>query len=554
MINQSQMMAGYNDENRTKFNDILFKRSDDDVIDQLKKVILSCQRENYFTIRVESFTVIEDYDEIYKILYTHEERIKNKGKKKDNLYSFINLKDSDIKLLAVRYFISIKDESERITVYIAIPRLVDKYYFRINGNIYSAMYQIVDGSTYNNSASNSKNSSVTFKTMFMPTRVYRIFYTMKTTEKETLKATFYSSRIFNKSLGGMKYILAKFGLYGTFRFLGIGCITLTTYDPKDEALYTFLKNDNIYINVPKMIFNADPMTQSLVCTIARSVNKDTTYDELFTNEYWIKSLGGEFNNFSIEKGMSILDSIESIYDISTKESIALPEDHKKDMYDILKWIMREFNNLRIKDNLDISTKKIRYAEYIASLYAMKISKGIYRVADLNKRANLDTIKKAISTPPLYLLGAITKCKLINYRNMVNDMDSIIALKFTYKGVSGLGEGSSNSIPDIYRAVNPSHIGRVDLDSSSSTDPGITGTICPLVQLHNNSFSEFEEPNYWETEFDQLMKDYKATVGLKEVAIFKKDILNIDTSEELTVINDSLNTMKQLIKPIYFVNN
>lgn len=553
MINQAELLHDYNETNRPKFNEALFTRSDDDIINEIEKVILSCQRDSFFTIKVEAFKVIDDYNEIHKILYNHEERIKNKNKKKENSYSFINLKDSDIKLLAVKYFISIKGESDHITVYIAIPRLVDKYYFRINGNIYSAMYQIVDGSTYNNSTSNSKNASVTSKTMFMPTRIYRISYNMKTTEKETVKATFYSSRIFNKSLGGMKYILAKFGLYGAFRYLGIECIDITNYDPKNKDMYTFLKNDNIYVSVPKMIFDADPMTQSLTCTIFRSITKDTVYEELFTTEYWIKSLGGEFNNFSIEKGTSILDSIEGIYDIATREEISLPDDYKKDTYDILRWMMREFNNLKIKDNLDISTKKIRYAGYIASLYAMKISKGIYRVADLNKKANLDSIKKAISTPPLYLLGAITKCKLVNYRNMVNDMDAIIALKFTYKGVSGLGEGSSNAIPDIYRAIHPSHIGRVDLDSSSATDPGITGTICPLVQIYNGSFSEYDEPNYWESEFAELMKNYRSTTGLKELAIFKKDVLNIDTTEELAVINDSLNTMKQLIKPIYYVN-
>ena len=34
--------------------------------------------------------------------------------------------------------------------------------------------------------------------------------------------------------------------------------------------------------------------------------------------------------------------------------------------------MYEFNALRQKDNLDISTKKVRWAEYIASLYNCEI--------------------------------------------------------------------------------------------------------------------------------------------------------------------------------------
>lgn len=554
-MNQSEFIAQFNKDNRAKFNEKLFTRSDDDIIDQLKDVILSCQRDGFFTIRVESFNIIEDYEEINTILFNYEENFKNKNKnkKKENSYSYINLKDSDIKILAVRYFIKIKEEQDYLNVYIAIPRIVDKYYFRINGNVYSAMYQIVDGSTYNNSTSNSKAQSITLKTMFMPTRIYKTTYTMKDTKKQSIKATFYSSRIFNKSLGGMKYILGKYGLYGTFEFLGIGHISITNYDPKDDSMYTFCKNENIFISIPKIIFDADYMTQSLVCTIYKSIIKDVQFNDIFTNEYWIKSLGGEFNNFSIEKGNSILDSMEGIYDISSKKSIKLPQDYKENMYDILKWMMREFGYLKVKDNLDISTKKIRYAEYIASLYAMKICKGIYRVADLNKRANIDSIRKAIFTAPMYLLGAITKCKLVNYRNMVNDMDALIALKFTYKGISGLGEKSTNSIPDIYRMIHPSHIGRTDMDSSSATDPGITGTICPLVSLYDDSFSDYEEPNFWETEFGEIMKAYKAVSGLKEVAVFKKNILDMDTEEEIVAIDHSINIMQQLIKPVYFVN-
>ena len=64
----------------------------------------------------------------------------------------------------------------------------------------------------------------------------------------------------------------------------------------------------------------------------------------------------------------------------------LPEEEKKTTYHILRWIMREFNSLRLKDNLDVGFKKIRFAEYIASLYAFKIAQGIYRVSDANRKA------------------------------------------------------------------------------------------------------------------------------------------------------------------------
>jgi hypothetical protein len=185
---------------------------------------------------------------------------------------------------------------------------------------------------------------------------------------------------------------------------------------------------------------------------------------------------------TLEKGYSILDSFENIYDISTKESIRLPEEEKATMYHVLRWLIREFNKLRQKDNLDVSIKKIRFAEYIASLYAMKVARGIYRVADHNSKITCMSIKRAIRTDPMYLLNAISKSNLVNYRNMVSDMDSMLALKFTYKGIAGLGEQDNNSIPEICRHTHPSHLGRLDLDNSSDTNPGITGTISPFTEL------------------------------------------------------------------------
>mgnify|MGYP003293160422 CR=1 FL=1 len=148
---------------------------------------------------------------------------------------------------------------------------------------------------------------------------------------------------------------------------------------------------------------------------------------------------------------------------------------------------------------------------------------------------------------------ITKCKLINYRNMVNDMDALTALKFTYKGIAGLGENNSNSIPDIYRHVNVSHIGRVDMDSSSATDPGVTGTICPLTKLYDGSFSDFDEPNSWEDGFEKLMTDYKKIVGMQELATFKKGVLGIDTSEETEIINEAVAAMTRLSKMVIYVD-
>lgn len=553
LTTQSAFIKMYNDKNRESFNETLFKRSDEEIVEELKNIILSSQREQIFTIKVESFELVTDYKEIMDILYKYEDNAQmNKKKKKINQYEYVNLKDSDIMILKIKYFISVKGKSQYLDIMICVPRIVDRYYFRIGGNYYSAMYQIVDASTYNNSTSlNAKKANITLKTTFSPIRVFRNNEMINTVFDGTIKNVFYTIKAFNKSFNVFKYLLAKFGLIGTMNVSKISCLQFYHQEPVfDENMYVFTKN-NIYIEVPKIVYNNDYTVQTLINCIINSINKDTTFDKIFLTEYWVDVLGSEFStSYTTLKGESVLKSIESVYDISIQKSIRLPEDKKRDVYHIILWMIREFNYLKNKDNLDISTKRIRCAEYIASLYAMKLSQGIYRLSDLGNRVTIDQIKKAINIRPTYLLESITKCKLINYRNLVNDLDSLIAIKYTYKGISGIGEKNSRNVPNVIRYIHPSQLGRTDMDASPKSDPGMSGVICPLTELYNGSFSEFEEPNYWDNEFDKLMIEYKKLVGKKEIFRAKKELLgDTKASEDESLIDESLNTLKRLFKPI-----
>lgn len=536
-MNQSEFIAKYNQKYRPNFNPALFTRSDDDLVNAMRDIIYSCERDSTFTIKVVGFEVIDNYDDINHILWEYEDSIINKGKKasenpatvtkkatsnakKDNPFAFINLKDSDLKLLKVTYFIKITEKksgevSDYITVYIAIPRIVDGFYFKINGNIYSAMYQIVDASTYNNSAAKSaKKQSITFKTTFMPIRVYRYTGYLKDVNNDAIPCTYFLANMFKKSLLIMKYFLAKMGFEGTMEFLKIPGIQFVNDASQVNTLeYYIFPVKNMYLTVAKIMYDSVQIVQSFVYTVIFSMNyaKDGK-DDPFDQNFWLRSLGSEFTAKDLdtiyEKGRSILSSLEFIYDRITMNDLKLPMEDKSDVYRVLRWMIYEFNSLRQKDNLDISTKKVRWAEYIASLYAAKLAFGIYRVSDKGANADLSTVRKALQIPPMYLINAIAKCQLVNYKNSVNDLDAITALKYTYKGVSGIGE-KTNAISSAYRSVHPSHLGRVDIDSSSNSDPGISGTICPLVTLHDGHFDAYEEPNSWESELSKVISAYRA---------------------------------------------
>lgn len=580
-MTQRRLIHQYNYENRPRFNDELFNRSDDDIVRALKYVVYSCERDSSFTIKVLDFQVIENYDDVNHILFEYEDSIINKGKKraeddsssrksnakrssssmtkkKENQFAYINLKGSDLKLIKVTYFIQIYEKkdglvNDTVVVYIAIPRIIDGFYFKLNGNIYSAMYQIVDASTYNNSAAKSaRKQSITFKTLFMPIRVYRYQIGIKDINDESIPCTYFVANMFKKSILLMKYIIAKFGFYGAMEFLKIESVRLvddlTKIVDQDQS-YIFPVR-NMFIVVNKMLFNNIQIVQSFVYTVYSITNymKDASCPEMFDTRTWLKALGADFTSKDtsnyISKGMSILGSLEFIYDKLSREDLKLDWYDKSDVYCVLRWMMYEFNALRQKDNLDITTKKVRWAEYIASWYATKLSTGIYRISDKGDKADLGTIRKAIQIAPMTLINSITKCQLVNYKNCVNDLDSITALKYTYKGISGIGE-KSNAISPAYRSVHPSHLGRVDIDSSSNSDPGISGTICPLAVLYDGHFDEYREPSTWMEDVPKVIDQYRAMQSRVEMVKIVSEVTGKQNSN--TIHQDCLSVAKKLLE-------
>ena len=519
MITQAEWIRDFNDSYRPEFNPVLFERSDDAIIEEVSKVILSCQKDKYFTLKVLSIEPIKDYESVYNTLRQHYERRRKKNTKAENPYDYIQIRDSAIMLLKVRYFIQkngvermkvdgvdqdVENPNTVLEVLIELPKFVDRYYFRLQGNLYNAIYQIVDGSTYNNSTTNnSKNDNVTLKTLFMSVRIYRMFRDLQDlTTKEKVHTIIYTSIIFKNHVNVMLYLLAKYGLYACLELFHIHCIRITTEPIEDPDWYCFKKH-NLYVSVPKDMF-PEPVVQSMLVTILDGIFKDTTINAIYTWGYWLTILGYNFKNATIDKGLFVLDSLESIYDINTKESLHLPEENKKDIYMVLKWLICQFPELRSKDNVDVSIKRLRIAEYIAHTYAMKLTKGIHRISDLGKKVKLKQIVSAVYTQPQYIISKIIlMSNLVSYVDLVNDNDATQVLKCTYKGISGLGEDGAKVQP-IYRLVDASHLGILDLDTSSASDPGMTGMICPMTNLENKSFTDYEEPNDWDERYTKSL--------------------------------------------------
>ena len=161
---------------------------------------------------------------------------------------------------------------------------------------------------------------------------------------------------------------------------------------------------------------------------------------------------------------------------------------------------------------------------------MRLNNAIYSLSDSGKKVTLNGIKRRIYMSPMQVINSITDNKnmtnLISYRDLVNDNDALLALKYTYKGISGLGEGSAK-IQEGYRYVDTSHIGIVDLDSSTVSDPGMSGTLCPLgtmAEKYPMSFTDFEEPNFWREKYLPFQTSFyeKNFPGVKEALVWERE--------------------------------
>lgn len=565
--NQRELVSLFSSDYRPEFNDDLFRRRDDDIMNAIKQVIRSiCSKGTYFTIKVLDFETIYDYSRIKQIMhdYGEEYRNRNKNKSDDNMYDFIDIKPTTYNILMVTYELTAKDDVAVVSVPICVPRFVNKYYMNIQGNLYLPQLQLVDGSTYNNSLTNSKHQSITLKTLSPPIRIYKRSTQLLTVDKRLVDTTFFDLNAFTKTSRSFKYVMAEYGMYGALRFLEIEGISVYNEHNKPEPtpdMYLFHNNTNIknpgkvdvYIQVPKFLFDNDVVTQNMVVSIMDSTNLLDQFDSLFDPNFWKRALGADFDADTVEKGIGILTSFKGILDDITKDILRLPMDMKRDMFCVLKWMISEFSALRAKDNLNILTKRVRLSEYIAAIYATRLNHAVYRIPDMGQRVSIEGLKKIVVTDPMYLIKQLPKTQLIPFRDIVTDCDATEATKFTIKGQSGLGDNNSKSIPEIYRYPHESHFGILDLDAVSAGDPGVSGIICPMTKLYEGgAFSDYMEPVTWDRHYYKLLDKYHKLTGQKEVIKIRRMLTGRvydDDDEELSVINQVLDITSNSIATV-----
>lgn len=407
--------------------------------------------------------------------------------------------------------ISTNLNSKTIVKRILIPIEHNGFYYN-SGKRMRAIWQIVDEATY------SQRGKITLKSR-MPVIIYQNKKRqIIDVEGNTHTAPSYSYALNGKQRRGAvkgakkpkaKFInpvmiySAKMGFQNTLEFFGMqGIVYVAPSYTEDELedMYIF-QFDNIFIKVHKELFDKYDLVKSFVCmTYNMKASKDFKVDMNYLEDkkYWTCRIGmvGAAKNKNLdsflEKGTTNILMIERLLNSVTKKSLRLPDYYKQNIYYLLYWLITNFDELRKYSNTDMRSKRIRRNEYIVnSSLGKKLSENVNKLIERKSRSKMNTMDTLLEIfnfgSDIVVAGMRNLNDLIKTDDIVNDMDFIQNLSFSNKGPNSLGDGNSKMIAVKYRYLDPSMVGVLDLNVSSNSDIGMSGSFVPFAKLYDGFF-------------------------------------------------------------------
>lgn len=453
----------YKNPNKDKINyDLINRKYDKPLIE-------------YIVDSAKSLEVLKNIEFIgHKFIYYESEIDENKynktrksarNKKKEN-YKFMIMEDSRVGELILKFKITFKGETEIIEKPILVPIPDDDGLYTIKGKRYILMYQMVDASTY------TTRDSVVLKSI-MP-----IFLTRKSFEREDVegveyKCPVYTTKVFNNDIDILYFYFAKIGVKNTLKYMGVEEFIKFTESIEDISNNKYFQiSSKLFVEVNSEIFEESDYVKSMVFMILKITSNRVNINNIYDKTFWIEKIGSMFSlsQNSYEKGKNILVFLDRMLDETTRSVLRIDPIHKTSMYAILRWQLQNFNDLKKKENLDLANKRLRDNEYIASLLNQVLSKRLLPAINSGRKLSKEKIKDIFKFPGDILIKSLFNSGLFRYDDQVNDLDFFNKLKFTTKGPNSLGGKNTQSIVPAARGLDPSYIGRIDLNVVGNSDP------------------------------------------------------------------------------------
>lgn len=467
-------------------------------------------------IKILGYTYKDKYSEINMQEY---QRTRMVGGKKvlEEPVKVMPIPESFVGELSIHYELSIdvkqedgstKIMSKRYTKKILIPLKDEDGYYMLKGKRYILMYQLVDSTTY------STTNSVVLKSI-MPIPLKRKVKHIHDVDRNQYIVPIYSTTIFKNEINMMLLFFAKMGFLESLKYLSVDkaiFVSDNMSDDLDKYIY-FRINNGLYIKVNRFIFNESNEVKSIVGMMLDCMNNRTVISNVTDINFWLEKLGNQQNiqqpAFKRAKAKNLLLSADRMMDMTTRRVLNIAPDHKDSMYSALRWMFMNYNELKSKRIMDITNKRLRDNEYIASLMTNELSKSLYRIMNKVRKPqsrNLNTLEELFSFRGDILINNLYNSGLFKYDDVVNDMDFWNKLKYTIKGPNSQGGSSGKTIATCQRGIDPSFVGRIDLNVVGNSDPGATGILVPFIKTYGLNISDKKEPETKQFELLQIIEE------------------------------------------------
>lgn len=530
-----KFIKNFKNVNEERFNLKLIKHEyEEPLIDFIINIFKSLESTNM--IKLLEYEVITDESKINMSRYITSRKA---PKSKDKQIKYHHIQYDRCDELIMKFRVEVKGESCTIRKRVLVPKKDENNYFTFRNKKYFLLYQLVDNSTY------TGRNSLTLKTA-MPACVKREIEDIVDVEGNVYTNPYYFLAIFNRSIEGLLFYLCKLGFDGTLHFFNIDKVVdiiLTKPKKNTEDSIFFELNKHMWLQVNRKFFEKYSYIRSMCIMIKRVIDNKTTSDELNYLPYWIEKLGSLYTTSQYKKydsGTSTIVFFERLLDENTKVKLKLSEINKVSIYSVIKWIIQNFIELKKKNNLDLTNKRLRLNEYVGQLLARRIGDSVNRVLSNGSNIELKQVKDIFKFPATVILQSLHVSPLLKFDDRVNDLDVFSALRYTVRGPQSLGEKSSRNISLKYRGSHPSYIGKLDLNLCSSSNPGLSGACTPFAKTYGLYFSDAKEPELQEYE---IMKDVEDMYEAKGYDVVRTT--NKGPDEYYKVQNDARNKMKTI---------
>lgn len=559
----------YKNKYRDQLNKKLMKKeADEPLVEYIKDAWKSLEIAPAIKIVDFKYSEIENDININKYIFKRE---KNKKKKEKFDVKFINDSRCGSLRTTIEITLPVKDPvSGEITIHkktlskdILIPIQDDRGYYTIKGKKYYMIYQLVEKSTY------TGKQTITLKSL-MPIAIQRNSTMVKglsfkhemlteelekdsgvmtknstiaeTVNGDVYKLPVYYIYMFKKETPILPFFLAR-GVEYALDFLQLNRIisfedgeSFLNSEKSDNELWFVISNNKCYLKVKdKEIFEKYQYLQAMVGSLLDIMSNRLTKEQIYDTTLWVKKLGGGSQSNSYNKGLDMLTFFSRLLDETTKKILRIDDIHKKDIYSLIRWMMMNFNEIRLKDNMNLYNKRIRCNEYISSLLTIEFSRRLNRIISMGNKATMDNYKEIFKFPGEILLQKLHVSGVLRFDDCINDMNFFSKFKVTFKGPHSQGNSNTKKINTKSRGLHPSYLTNFDILVCGTSDPGTSALLSPWCNIKDFYFDS-------KPEYDNFMYEFKSDI---ENSSNTESIINIGSDSKERYF-EVLNKMADLL--------